>query len=40
VATVGLVGVEGVEGGGERKELELEDSGEWIIWSGIAGIWF
>jgi hypothetical protein len=29
--------VEGVE---ERKELELEDWGERIIWSGIAVIWF
>jgi hypothetical protein len=34
VATVGLVGI---EGGEERKELKLE---EWIIWSGIAEIWF
>jgi hypothetical protein len=40
VATVGSVGVEGAEGGEERKELELEAKGEWIIWSGIAGIWF
>jgi hypothetical protein len=29
VATVGSVGV---EGGEERKELVLRDSGEWIIW--------
>jgi hypothetical protein len=28
VATVGSIGV---EGGEERKELELEDYGEWII---------
>jgi hypothetical protein len=40
VATVGSVGVEGAKGGEETKELELEDLGEWIIWSGIAGIWF
>jgi hypothetical protein len=40
VATVGSVGVVGVEGGDGRKELELEVQGEWIIWSGNAGIWF
>jgi hypothetical protein len=40
VATVGSFGVEGAEGGEERKELVLEDWGEWIIWIGIAGIWF
>jgi hypothetical protein len=40
VATVGSVGVESAEGGEERKELELEDESEWIILSGIAGIWF
>jgi hypothetical protein len=37
VATVSSVGV---EGGEEMEELEQEDRGEWIIWSGIAGIWF
>jgi hypothetical protein len=23
-----------------RKSLRIEKEGEWIIWSGIAGIWF
>jgi hypothetical protein len=43
MATVGSVVVEDVEGGEERKELELENLGEWIICdrvNGIAGIWF
>jgi hypothetical protein len=40
VATVGSAGVEGAEGGEERKNLELEGYGKWIIWNGIARIWF
>jgi hypothetical protein len=31
---------EGAECGEERKELELEDYGKWVIQSRIAGIWF
>jgi hypothetical protein len=30
----------GKESGEERKQLVLEGKGEWIIWNGIAGIWF
>jgi hypothetical protein len=30
----------GEEGGEERKELLLEDAGEWIVWNEIIGIWF
>ena len=40
VATGGLAVVEGGEDGGEKREFGLGNWDEWIIWSGMIGIWF